>query len=99
MNYFNSILDNIKSFNIQELVHGKSKHHETKLMHPYYTSRAFQRNQECDLKHPSLLDLITTKQNKQTTFLHKIDVSKTSEAIRLKIIDLNSIEKTTIHYF
>ncbi len=36
--------------------------------------QAFQRHQEHDLKHPSLVDLITTnktKQNKQTTFLHR----------------------------
>ena len=37
------------------------------------SSRAFQRHQEHDLKHPSLVDLITTKQNKtkQSTFLHR----------------------------
>ncbi len=50
------------------------------------SSRAFQRHQEHDLKHPSSVDLITTKQNKlpsfidsgfhnhktkQTTFLHR----------------------------
>jgi len=36
-------------------------------------SRAFQRHQEHHLKHPCLVDLITTKQNKtkQTTFLHR----------------------------
>ncbi len=36
-------------------------------------SRAFQRHQEHDLKHPGSVDLITTKQNKtkQTTFLHR----------------------------
>jgi hypothetical protein len=39
-------------------------------MHPS-SSRAFQRDQEHDLKHPSLMDLIRTKQNKQTTLLHK----------------------------
>jgi len=39
-------------------------------MHPS-SLRAFQRHQEHDLKHPSLVDLITTKQNKQTTFLHR----------------------------
>jgi len=32
--------------------------------------RAFQRDQERDLKHPGLVDLISTKQNKQTTLLH-----------------------------
>ncbi len=40
-----------------------SKHHGTKPMHPSL-SRAFQRHQEQNLKHPSLVDPITTKQNK-----------------------------------
>jgi hypothetical protein len=40
-----------KSFNIQELLHHKSKCHETKLMH-LSSSRAFQRDQEHNLKHP-----------------------------------------------
>jgi hypothetical protein len=59
-----------KSFNIQELLHHKSKCHETKPMHP--SPRAFQRDQQRDLKHPGLLDLISTnktKQNKQTNYL------------------------------
>ncbi len=52
-----------KSFNIQELLHPKSKRHETKPMHPSL-SRAFKRQQEHDLKHPALMDLIPTEQNK-----------------------------------
>jgi hypothetical protein len=56
-----------KSFNIQELLHRKSKCHETKPMRPS-SLRAFQRDQEHDLKHPGSVDLIGTKQNKQTTF-------------------------------
>ncbi len=44
--------------------------HGTKPMHPF-SFRAFQRDQECDLKHPSSMDLISTKQNKQTTLLHR----------------------------
>ncbi len=59
-----------KSFNIQELLHRKSKHHETKLMHPS-SSRAFQRDQELDLKHPGLVDLISTKQNKLPSFINR----------------------------
>jgi hypothetical protein len=61
-----------KSFNIQELLHHKSKHHGTKPMHTS-SSRAFQRHQEHNLKHRGLVDLITTKpkQNKQSTFLHR----------------------------
>jgi len=55
-----------KSFNIQELLHHKSKHHESKLMHPS-SSRAFQKNQGRNLKHPSSMDLISTKQNKETS--------------------------------
>jgi hypothetical protein len=48
-----------KLFHIQELLHCKSKHHETKPMYPC-SSRAFQRNQERDLKHPGWVDLIST---------------------------------------
>ncbi len=59
-----------KLFNIQELLHGKSKHHGTKPMHPS-SSRAFQRHQEHDLKHPGLTDLITTKQNKLPCFIDR----------------------------
>jgi hypothetical protein len=59
-----------KSFNIQELLHHKSKHHGTKQM-DHSSSRAFQRHQEHDLKHPSLVDLITTKQNKLPSFIDR----------------------------
>jgi len=52
-----------KSFNIQELLHCKSKHHGSKHVHPFLL-KAFQRHQEHDLKHPSLVDFISTKQNK-----------------------------------
>jgi hypothetical protein len=58
-----------KSFNIQELLQCKSKCHETKLMHTS-SSRAFQRYQEHDLKHPGLVNLIVTKQNKLPCFTH-----------------------------
>jgi hypothetical protein len=57
-----------KSFNIQELLHRKSKRHGNKPMHPS-SSRAFQRDQELDLKHPDSVELIGTKQNKKTTLL------------------------------
>jgi hypothetical protein len=57
-----------KSFNIKILLHCKSKHHGTKPMHPS-SSRAFQRHQEHDLKHPSSVDLITTIQNKLPSFI------------------------------
>jgi hypothetical protein len=50
-----------KSFNIQELLHCKSKQHGTKLMQ-LSSSRAFQRDQERNLKHPDSVDLIDTKQ-------------------------------------
>jgi hypothetical protein len=33
--------------------------------------RAFQRDQERNLKHPNSMDLISRKQNKQTTLLHR----------------------------
>jgi hypothetical protein len=52
-----------KSFNIQELLHRKSKRDETNPIHPSLY-RAFQRHQEHDLKHPGLVHLIITKQNK-----------------------------------
>jgi hypothetical protein len=32
-------------------------------------SRAFQRNEECDLKHPSSVDVISTNKTKQTNKL------------------------------
>jgi len=58
-----------KSFNIQELLHYKSKCHGTKPMHPS-SSRAFQRNQKHNLKHPNLVDFIgTNKTNKQPSFI------------------------------
>jgi hypothetical protein len=44
--------------------------HGTKPMHPS-SSRAFQRHQEHDLKHPSSVDLITTKQNKLPSFIDR----------------------------
>jgi hypothetical protein len=55
------------SFNIQELLHCKSKCHGTKPMHP--SLKAFQQHQEHNLKHPNLVNFITKLQNKtkQTT--------------------------------
>jgi len=58
------------SFNIQELLRRKSKRHGTKTMHPSL-SRAFQRHQEHNLKHPGSVALITTKQNKQPSFIDR----------------------------
>ncbi len=60
------VKNSFKSFNI----HHKSKRHGTKPMHPS-SSRAFQRHQEHDLKHPNLVDLITTKQNKLPSFIDR----------------------------
>jgi hypothetical protein len=57
-----------KSFNIQELFHRKSKHHGTNPMDPS-SLRAFQRDQECYLKHLGLVDLIGTNKTKQTNYL------------------------------
>ncbi len=56
-----------KSFNILKLLRNKSKRHGTKPMHPTL-SRAFQRHQEHNLKHPGLVNLIVAK---QTIFLHR----------------------------
>ncbi len=57
-----------KSFNVQELLHHKSKQHETNRMHPC-SSGTFQKDQEHDLKHPSSVDLISTNKTKQTYYL------------------------------
>ncbi len=62
-----------KSFNIQELLHRKSKCRGTKPMHPS-SSRAFQGRQEHDLKHPSWVALITTKQNNLPSFINRFCV-------------------------
>jgi hypothetical protein len=40
-------------------------------MHPS-SSRAFQRHQELDLKHPHSVNLISTKQNKLPSFIDKL---------------------------
>jgi hypothetical protein len=79
-----------KPFNIQELLHCKSKHHETKPMHPS-SLRAFQRDQEHDLKHPGSVDLIDTKQkqNKQTnkpSFIDKWAYRYLNKSVIKKII-------------
>jgi hypothetical protein len=59
--WFNLIF-NEKSFNIQELLHYKSKCYETKLMHPS-SSKAFQRYQKCNMKCLDLGDLSMKKDN------------------------------------
>jgi len=65
-----------KSFNIQELLHSKSKH----IMEPSpctpsssssSSSRAFQKHQEHNLKDPPSMDLIPTKQNKLPSFIDR----------------------------
>jgi hypothetical protein len=61
------------------------KHHETKPMHPSL-SRAFQSDQECNLKHPGSMDLISTK---QTNYLASwIDGLKWSPTRTLSKYDL-----------
>jgi len=57
-----------KSFDIQELLHRKSKRHETKPMHPS-SLRAFQRDQEHNLKRPGWVDFIHTNKTTQTNYL------------------------------
>jgi hypothetical protein len=37
-----------------------------------FSLRAFQRHQEHNLKHPSSVDLITTKQNKLSSFIDRL---------------------------
>jgi hypothetical protein len=58
-----------KSFNIQELLHCKSKRHGTKPMNPS-PSRAFQQDEEeRNLKHPGSVDLVGRNKTKQTNYL------------------------------
>jgi hypothetical protein len=54
-------------------------------MNPSF-SKAFQTHQEHDLKHPGLVDLITTKQNKLPSFIDRLipeDISKRTYHITL----------------
>ncbi len=56
--------------------HHNSKRHGTKAMH-LSSSRAFQRHQEHDLKHPGgSVDLISTKQNKLPSFIDRSSYHK-----------------------
>jgi hypothetical protein len=76
------------------LLHSKSKRHETKLMHPSSSSRAFQRDQDPNLKHPGLVDMVSTKTkqnktNKQPSFIDRYSVSGIG----------NSLSKTTHLHF
>jgi hypothetical protein len=66
-----------KSFNIQGRLQRKSKRHATKPMHPS-SLRAFQRDQERDLKHPDSVDVIDSKQNKtnKPSFIDKCPAPK-----------------------
>jgi hypothetical protein len=69
-----------KSFNIQELLHRKSKLHEPSPCTPPHQELS-KRHQEHDLKHPSLVDLIITKQNKLPSFIDRwIDMSSSQVA-------------------
>jgi hypothetical protein len=60
-----------KSFNIQELLHRKSKQHRTKPTHSS-SVRAFQRHQEHNLKHLGSVDLITPK--KLPSFIERLEI-------------------------
>jgi hypothetical protein len=60
-----------KTFNIQELFAPQVQMPWNEAHAPLFSSRAFQRDQECNLKHPGLVDLIGKKQNKQTTLLDR----------------------------
>jgi hypothetical protein len=73
-----------KSFNIQELLHSKFKHHGIKPMHPSLL-RAFQRHQEHDLRHPGSVDLITAKQNKLPSLINRLASSKKSSLGACKV--------------
>jgi hypothetical protein len=80
-----------KSFNIQELLHRKSKCHGTKPMHPS-SLRAFQRHQKHDMKDPSLVDLIITTQNKLPSFINRLRNFMWGfhqNATNVKVVNLN----------
>jgi hypothetical protein len=59
-----------KSFNIQGLLHHKSKCHGTTPMH-LSSLRALPRHQKHNLKYSGLVDLIATKQNKLPSFIDR----------------------------
>jgi hypothetical protein len=65
-----TVLGIIFVLEIQELLHWKSRRHGTKLT-DLFLSRAFQRHQEHNVKHPDLVDFITTKQNKLPSFIDR----------------------------
>jgi len=86
-----------KSFNIQELLHCKSKCHETKLMHPS-SLRAFQTDQEHNLKHPSSVDLRSTNKTKQnktkqtnkTSFIDRcLEATNEKELVLMNFLSMN----------
>jgi hypothetical protein len=66
---------------LRTFLYSKSKRRETKLMHPS-SSRAFQRDQECDLKRPGSVDLMSTnktKQNKRPSFIDRFQNQRTMD--------------------
>jgi hypothetical protein len=79
-----------KSFNIQELLHCKSKDHETKPMHSS-SSGAFQRDQECDLKHLNFGGSHHYKQNKtnkQPSFKDKYFITPQGGYIQMSLFKI-----------
>ncbi len=86
-----------KSFNIQKLLHGKSKRHGTKLMHPS-SLRAFQSHQEHYLKHTNSVDLITTKQNKLPSFIDIDWMDRHTTRSHMSLIETLSLGYSFIIY-
>ncbi len=60
-----------KSFNIQELLHHKSKHHWNQADAPPPPLSAFRRDPELDLKHPHFGGSNRYKTNKQPCFIDR----------------------------
>jgi hypothetical protein len=55
-------------------------------------SRAFQRHKEHDLKHPSSVDFVTTKQNKLPSFIDRWAINKIKRLLRSKAYVLVAIK-------
>jgi hypothetical protein len=62
-------------------------------MHPF-SSRAFQRHQEHDVKHPGSVDFTITKQNKLPSFIDRLTMLKKVNQKPKKTLTLWTLSKT-----
>jgi len=74
----------------------KAKPHEAKPMHSSL-SRAFQRHQEHNLKHPSSVHLITSKQNKLPSFTDRCDLCDKHNPFSLYQFRFESCSQSSTH--